>query len=94
MVAFNARGEVPHAQDIGQVLDAHGIAIRAGRHCAAPLHAHLGVSGSARASFSLYNTEEDVDALIDGLDLALHYTSAAASGRAARLAAARCEEWS
>jgi cysteine desulfurase/selenocysteine lyase len=94
VIAFNVRGEAPHAQDIGRALDARGIAIRAGRHCAAPLHAHLGVSGSARASFSLYNTEEDVDALIDGLDLALHYTSAAASSRAASLAAARCDEWS
>jgi cysteine desulfurase/selenocysteine lyase len=94
VVAFNSRGEVPHAQDIGKALDAHGIAIRAGRHCAAPLHAHLGVSGSARASFSLYNTEEDVDALINRLDLALHQDSGATSGRAARLAAARCDEWS
>ena len=56
-----------HAHDIAQLLDAHGIAVRAGHHCAMPLHECLGIPASARASFYLYNTFAEVDALIDGL---------------------------
>ncbi len=52
-----------HAHDIAQVLDRHGIAVRAGHHCAMPLHKRLGISASTRASFYLYNTPEEVDAL-------------------------------
>lgn len=56
-----------HPHDLAQMLDQEGIAIRAGHHCAMPLHEFLGVGASARASFYLYNTFSEVDALIDGL---------------------------
>ena len=58
-----------HAHDISTVLDKKGIAVRAGHHCAQPLMAHLGVSATCRASFGLYNTRAEVDALVDGLEL-------------------------
>ena len=58
-----------HPHDISTVLDKRGIAVRAGHHCAGPLMDHLGVSATCRASFGLYNTTEEVDALIDGLEL-------------------------
>jgi cysteine desulfurase / selenocysteine lyase len=67
VVSFNFRGLRPHAHDIGQVLDEQGIAIRAGHHCCGPLHALLGAPGSARASFYVYNTPEEIDALSRGL---------------------------
>ena len=56
-----------HAHDLGQVLDDEGVAIRVGHHCAWPLHRRLGVAASARASFALYNTEDEVDALADAI---------------------------
>lgn len=56
-----------HAHDIGTILDRHGIAIRAGHHCAMPLMQRFGVAATARASFALYNTRQEVDALIAGL---------------------------
>jgi len=65
VVSFTLDGVHPH--DIAQVLDAHGVAIRAGHHCAMPLHARLGLPASARASFYLYNTEREVDSLVRGL---------------------------
>jgi cysteine desulfurase/selenocysteine lyase len=65
VVSFNF-GEI-HPHDIGQVLDQYGVAVRAGHHCTQPLMRSLGVSGTARASFYVYNTEEDVDALVGGL---------------------------
>ena len=58
-----------HAHDISTVLDKRGIAVRAGTHCAMPLMEHLGVGATCRASFGLYNTTEEVDALISGLEL-------------------------
>ncbi len=61
-----------HAHDIAQVLDSCGIAVRAGHHCAQPLHAVYGMAGSARASFYLYNTFAEVDALVSGLDTVRH----------------------
>ena len=66
--SFTMSGGV-HAHDISTVLDKRGIAVRAGHHCAQTLMSHLGVSATCRASFGLYNTVEEVDALIDGLDL-------------------------
>lgn len=57
-----------HPHDLATILDSHGIAIRAGHHCAQPLMRRLGVSATARASFYLYNTRADVDALVKGLD--------------------------
>lgn len=56
-----------HPHDLAQILDQEGIAIRAGHHCAMPLHDYLGIGASARASFYLYNTFSEVDALIEGL---------------------------
>jgi len=57
-----------HPHDIATILDREGVAVRAGHHCAQPVMDGLGISGSTRASFSFYNTREDVDALIAGLD--------------------------
>lgn len=56
-----------HAHDIATILDKKGIAVRAGSHCAMPLMEHLGVAATARASFGMYNTLAEVDALVDGL---------------------------
>jgi cysteine desulfurase/selenocysteine lyase len=53
-----------HAQDLGVLLDQQGVAIRVGHHCAEPAMAHFGLSGTARASFALYNTEDDVARLV------------------------------
>jgi cysteine desulfurase / selenocysteine lyase len=58
-----------HAHDISTVLDKRGIAVRAGTHCAMPLMAHMGVTATCRASFGLYNTTAEVDALISALEL-------------------------
>lgn len=58
-----------HAHDISTILDQRGIAVRAGSHCAMPLMQHLGLGATARASFGLYNTFEEVDALVSGLEL-------------------------
>jgi cysteine desulfurase/selenocysteine lyase len=56
-----------HPHDLAQMLDERGVAIRAGHHCAQPLHAALGLPASARASFYLYNTHEEVDRLVAGI---------------------------
>lgn len=56
-----------HPQDIGVILDQQGIAVRTGHHCAQPLMKRLGLVGTTRASFSVYNTKEDVDRLVVGL---------------------------
>ena len=58
-----------HAHDISTVLDKKGVAVRAGHHCAQPLMEHLGVTATCRASFGMYNTEAEVDALVDALEL-------------------------
>ncbi len=58
-----------HAHDISTVLDKRGIAVRAGTHCAMPLMQYLGVGATCRASFAMYNTTEEVDALISALEL-------------------------
>lgn len=59
-----------HAHDISTILDKKGVAVRAGQHCAGPLMAHLGLTATCRASFGLYNTNAEVDVLIDALELA------------------------
>jgi cysteine desulfurase/selenocysteine lyase len=56
-----------HPHDIGTILDEHGIAVRGGHHCAQPLMARLGLVATARASFAAYNTSEELDALVEGL---------------------------
>jgi cysteine desulfurase/selenocysteine lyase len=57
-----------HAHDISTILDKKGVAVRAGQHCCAPLMEHLGVNASCRASFAMYNTEAEVDALVEALE--------------------------
>ncbi len=69
IASFVVDGVHPH--DIGTILDQTGVAIRAGHHCAQPLMHRLGLSATARASFGLYNTVDDVDALADGLQVVL-----------------------
>jgi cysteine desulfurase/selenocysteine lyase len=65
VIPFNLPGIHPH--DVAQVLDRFGIAVRAGHHCTMPLHERLDLAATARASFSVYSTTEDVDALAAGL---------------------------
>ena len=65
VVSFNV-GDIHHL-DIGTLLDRLGIAVRTGHHCAQPLMARLGISGTVRASFALYNTKEEIDALVGGI---------------------------
>jgi cysteine desulfurase/selenocysteine lyase len=65
VVSFNV-GEIHHL-DMGTLLDRLGIAVRTGHHCAQPLMDRLGISGTVRASFALYNTKEEVDALVAGI---------------------------
>jgi len=64
-ISFTRAGVHPH--DIASILDEDGVCIRAGHHCTQPLHARLGLDATARASFYVYNTRDDVDRLIDGL---------------------------
>ncbi|WP_187986648.1 cysteine desulfurase [Listeria marthii] len=71
LVTFNLEGAHPH--DIATILDEDGVAIRAGHHCAQPLMKWLDVSSTARASFYIYNTKEEIDELIDGLKLTKEY---------------------
>ncbi len=68
VVAFNMDGVHPH--DLASFLDEEGIAVRAGHHCAQPLHDLLGVAATTRASLYLYNTETEVDALVNSLEKA------------------------
>jgi cysteine desulfurase / selenocysteine lyase len=56
-----------HAHDVGQVLDNQGVAVRVGHHCAWPLHRRFGVAATVRATFHVYNTLDEVAALIDGV---------------------------
>jgi cysteine desulfurase/selenocysteine lyase len=65
VVPFNLPGIHPH--DIAQILDRHGVAVRAGHHCTMPLHERLDLAATARASFSVFTTREDLDALASGL---------------------------
>ncbi|HYM82745.1 MAG TPA: cysteine desulfurase [Candidatus Dormibacteraeota bacterium] len=65
VVPFNIPGVHPH--DVAQVLDRFGVAIRAGHHCTMPLHERLDLAATARASFNVYSTREDIDALVEGL---------------------------
>ncbi|HYK73309.1 MAG TPA: aminotransferase class V-fold PLP-dependent enzyme, partial [Pseudoneobacillus sp.] len=73
LVTFNINDVHPH--DVATVLDADGIAVRAGHHCAQPLMRWLKQSATARASFYLYNTEEEIDKLVEGLVKTKEYFS-------------------
>ena len=64
-VSFELEGV--HAHDVSEILDRHGVAVRAGHHCAQPLMDRLGVAATARASFGVYTVEEEIDRLVDGL---------------------------
>ena len=70
-VPFEVIGVHPH--DVGQYLDSRGIAVRVGHHCAQPLHRALGVTATTRASTYLYNTEEDIKALLEALGSVREY---------------------
>lgn len=65
IVSFDIEGV--HHYDLGMILDKLGVAIRTGQHCAEPVMTHYGVTGMCRASFAMYNTREDVDALVAGV---------------------------
>lgn len=62
-----------HAHDVGQVLDDEGVAVRVGHHCAWPLHRRFGIAATARASFAVYNTAEEVDRLVAGVRRAVEF---------------------
>ncbi|MFZ2200048.1 MAG: cysteine desulfurase [Microgenomates group bacterium] len=64
-VSFEYQGV--HAHDVATILDSEGVAVRSGHHCTMPLHRHLGVAASIRASFNVYTTKEDIDALVKAL---------------------------
>ena len=64
-VSFELEGV--HAHDVAEILDRHGVAVRAGHHCAQPLMDRLGVAATTRASFGVYTTREEIDRLVDGL---------------------------
>jgi len=68
VLAFNVAGIHPH--DLATVLDQEGVAVRSGNHCAMPLHTHLKINASARASFAFYNTKEEIGVLIEGIERA------------------------
>jgi cysteine desulfurase/selenocysteine lyase len=65
LVAFTLDGVHPH--DVAELLDKDGVALRAGHHCAMPLHQRLGINASTRASFYLYTTRQEIDTLVNGL---------------------------
>ena len=65
VASFTFEGVHPH--DVAQILDREGIAVRAGHHCAMPLHEKFGIPATSRASFYIYNTTAEIDRLIEGL---------------------------
>lgn len=65
IISFSIEGI--HPLDLGMILDKQGIAIRTGTHCAEPIMTHYGVTGMSRVSLAMYNTEQEIDALVDGV---------------------------
>ncbi|MFD1586155.1 aminotransferase class V-fold PLP-dependent enzyme [Halorientalis brevis] len=65
LVSFNL--DTVHAHDVSEILNSHGVAVRAGDHCTQPLHDKLGIPASTRASFYIYNTQEEVDVMVEAL---------------------------
>ena len=65
VISFNIKGVRPH--DVASILDSNGVCVRSGNHCAQPLLRYLGMDSTCRASFSIYNTKEDVDNLVEAL---------------------------
>jgi len=80
VIAFNVKGL--HHHIVGKSLDMFGIAVRSGMHCAHPLHYRLGIKGTVRASYYIYNVKEDVDALIDALKTIVKLKDALSSAEA------------
>lgn len=68
IISFNLEGIPPH--DLASLLNDNGISVRAGHHCCMPMMSNLGIAGTARVSLSFYNTKEDIDSLIEGLNAA------------------------
>ena len=68
VISFNVKGVHPH--DVASILDAEGVCVRSGNHCAQPLMRFLGIDSTCRASFYIYNTKEDVDRLVEALNKA------------------------
>src|SRR5262249_20659604 len=60
--------DAAHPHDVGTILDREGIAVRAGHHCAMPVMERFGIAGTTRASLAFYNTKEEVDALVKGIE--------------------------
>ena len=75
IISYNVKGYDPHL--VGTLLDSFGIAVRTGKHCAHPLHRRLGIEGSVRASYYIYNTKEEVEYMIDALKELLKATEQA-----------------
>ena len=73
--SFIIKDNILHPHDIATIVDQKGVAVRAGHHCAQPLLEHLGLSATCRASLGLYNTEDDVERLVDSLKFAISLTS-------------------
>ena len=71
MVSFLINGI--HPFDVGQMLDARGVAVRTGHHCTEPIMTQYGIDGTIRASFAVYNTKKEIDQLIEGLDRVLKF---------------------
>mmetsp|Transcript_35783 Transcript_35783/g.101276 ORF Transcript_35783/g.101276 Transcript_35783/m.101276 type:complete len:191 (+) Transcript_35783:1209-1781(+) len=71
LCAFNVEGL--HATDVSTLLDASGVAVRSGHHCTQPVHRHLGIPASARASLYIYSTREDVDTFVEELKETLSF---------------------
>ena len=69
-VSFELEGI--HGHDVAEILDRHGVAVRAGHHCAQPLMDRFGIAATARASFGIYTTRDEIDRLVEGLDDARH----------------------
>jgi cysteine desulfurase/selenocysteine lyase len=71
VVSFTVKGI--HHFDVGQMLDARGIAVRTGHHCTQPLMECYGIEGTVRASFAVYNTKEEIDQLVEGLERIINF---------------------
>lgn len=71
-ISFNIKKAGVHSSDVGMILDKKGIAVRTGHHCCQPIMSKLNIPGTVRASFAIYNTKEEIDEFIDGVQLAIN----------------------
>lgn len=74
-VSFNIKSQGVHSSDVGMILDKMGIAVRTGHHCCQPIMRKLGIPGTVRASFAVYNTQQEVDEFIKGVKMAVQMLS-------------------